>query len=381
MDACATTPRAPEVREAMEPWLSPEAVGNPSSPHAAGRRARAALDTAREQVAAAVGAAPREVHFVSGGTEADGLALAGSWRDPARGPHRNRIVVSAIEHPAVLRTAATLRAEGARVDLAPVDSDGRVRPGAVEELLDEDVLLVSVMLVNNETGVVQDVEGIARLVRAAGALLHVDAVQAPTRLPLDLTELAADLVSLSSHKVHGPTGAGALVIRGEAAPAPLLQGGGQERGRRPGTEPVAALVGMGAAYARIGRSGAEDRARLQDLDRRLVDGLSARGARIHGAPEHRAPGIASASFPGCDGETLLMALDLAGFQVSTGAACASGAREPSPVLTAMGLPEEEVRGALRISLSRENTTEEVDALAAALPEILSRVRSSGEAAA
>lgn len=380
LDAAARTPLGPGVLEAMRPWLDPAGCGNPSSPHGPGRRARAALDRAREQVAASVGAAPRDVVFLSGGTEANNLALRGTWR--ARpGPGRNRVVVSGLEHPSVARTAAALAAAGAAVTVVPPDAGGRIHPDALAEVLGDDVLLVSVLLVHNETGVIQDVAALAGRAHACGALFHTDAAQAPLRIPVRVGELEADLLTLSSHKLHGPAGAGALVVRGAAGPAPLLTGGPQERGRRAGTEPVAALVGMGEAFAQIETDRESVRAHLEALDADLVAGLGALGGILHGEPGARAPGIVNAAFPGLRGEDLAMALDLAGYAIGLGAACSSGTAEPSASLRAMGLPPAQVTGAFRVSVGRDTTTGDVAGFLAALPGILARLRGGDAGAA
>lgn len=374
-DHCAGSPVRPAAREAMLPWLAAAGVGNPSSVHAAGRRARRALSEAREDLGRLLGAPARDLLFTSGGTEADNLALRGTWEATRHLEEpRGRLVISAVEHPAVRETARHLEGYGAALTILPVGPSGRVDPSDLEAVLGPDVLLVSVMAVQNETGVVQPIPELAAAARAAGALFHCDAVQALGRIPVDLSGWGVDLASFSGHKLGGPAGIG-LLFRGPAVPAaPLLLGGTQQGGRRAGTEPVALVSGLRAAASAL--SAAEQR-RLQALDRRLVEGLAAlEGAALLGRDSPRAPGIVSVAFPGTEGDTLVMALDQRGLCVSSGAACASGAREPSPALTAMGLPGEVVRGAVRVSLGWSTTEAEVDLLLEVLPAVLGELRAA-----
>jgi cysteine desulfurase len=368
LDHNATTPLDPRVREAMAPFLD-QHFGNASSLHRHGRLARNAVDGARVQVAALAGAEPGQVVFTSGGTEADNLALLGTLADAAPA----RLLVSAVEHSAVLEPAKRLARRGVGVEPLPVDADCRLDLAALEAALGATatrgpVRLVSVMLANNETGAIQDVPRIAALCRAAGALLHVDAVQATGKLPLDLAALGAHLLSLSAHKMGGPKGAGALVVDRALALEPLIAGGGQEHGLRGGTEPVAQLVGFGAAAELAQAELPERTARLRALRDRLEAALGRipGGVAIAAAAE-RLPNTVQFALPGFDGAALVMALDRKGFAVATGSACHSG--RPSHVLAAMGLPEPVARGAIRVSLGPGNTAAEVDAFAAALAEV------------
>lgn len=368
LDHNATTPLDPRVREAMAPFLD-QHFGNASSLHRYGRLARNAVDGARVQVAALCGAEPGQVVFTSGGTEADNLALSGALADAAPA----RLLVSAVEHSAVLEPAKRLARRGIGVELLPVDAHCRLDLAALEAALGAaaprgPVRLVSVMLANNETGVLQDIPRIAALCRAAGALLHVDAVQATGKLPLDLAALGAHLLSLSAHKMGGPKGAGALVVDRALALEPLIAGGGQEHGLRGGTEPVAQLVGFGAAAELAQAELPERTARLRALRDRLEAALGRiPGGTAIAAAAERLPNTVQFALPGFDGTALVMALDRKGFAVATGSACHSG--RPSHVLAAMGLPEPVARGAIRVSLGPSNTAAEVDAFAAALAEV------------
>jgi cysteine desulfurase len=340
LDYNATAPVRPEAAAAVAEAVG--AVGNPSSVHHFGRLARRRLEDARELVAALIGAAPADIVFTSGGTEANALALAGAGR--------KRLLVSAIEHDSVLAGAAALDPESPRI---PVTRDGVVDLDALGRLLAErgSETLVSVMLANNETGVVQPVAEISRRAHAAGALVHCDAVQAAGKIPVDVGELGADLVSLSAHKLGGPQGVGALYVCERIALAPALRGGGQERGRRAGTENVPGIAGFGAAAAAALRDLA-DMARIAALRDTLEAAVLARSnrARVAGALAPRLPNTSCIVLPGVPSETQVMALDLAGVAVSAGSACSSGKVRPSHVLAAMGLPADEAAAAIRVSL-------------------------------
>lgn len=351
LDANATTPLDPRVRAAMEPWLD---CGNASSLHAEGRAARAAIDAAREQVAALLGARPREILFTSGATEANALALLGA----ARANGVRHAACSAIEHPSVLRALEALRPE-VDLSLLAVDREGRLDPAAP---LPAGASLVSVMLANNETGAVQPVAGIASRSRAAGALVHTDAVQACGKMRVSVAELGVDLLSLSAHKMHGPKGAGALYVRGGVRIAPLSRGGEHERGLRPGTENVAAIAGFGAAAEIAARETEPRRALWAALRARFLARLRDEIplARVLSPPDGL-PNTLSLALPGIPGDAMLAALDLAGISVSTGSACASGAAEPSHVLLAMGLPRELAAQCIRVSFHAGSTERDVDA--------------------
>ena len=355
----------------MAPCLA-DLYANPSSLHREGQRARAAVERAREQVAALVHAHPDEVVFTSGGTEGDHLAILGAaWA--RRGP-AGRIAISAVEHHAVHGAAEVLAEQGWSVDHLPVDGDGVVRAGAFDAATG--TVLVSVMLANNETGVLQPVAEIAARARAAGILVHCDAVQGTGKVAVDLEALGVDYLVISAHKMGGPKGAGALILRRGAPLSPLFRGSGHERGRRGGTENLSGIVGLGAAAEWAARDLAGESVRLTALRARLEDGIRAiaGGAVIHGAGAERLPNTVNVSFPGARSDHLLMALDARGVAVSAGAACASGAVEPSPVLSAMGVPREVAIGAVRLSMGRTTTAAEVDVAIAALGAAVTAAR-------
>lgn len=379
LDHAATTPLRPEALEAMLPYLT-ERFGNPSSPHRFGREARAGLDEARERLAARLNAEPRELVFTSGGTEANNLALKGAaWAGKARG---NQIITSAVEHHSVGHALAYLEKFGFEVVTLGVDRYGRVDPDELEARLGERTILVSVMLANNEVGTIQPIAEIARRVHARrGVLLHVDAVAAAAHLPIDVRALDVDLLALSAHKFEGPKGAGLCYIRRGIHILAQQQGGTQERYRRAGTEDVAAIVGMAVAFDLACTERDVVAGRLRRLAERLVRTLSAEpDVEVTGHPTDRIPGLVSFVARGLDGAELVVALDLAGIAVSTGSACTTGSTEPSHVLTAMGYPADEARGALRISLGRTTTEAEVEAAAAEIRAVIRRFRDAAEAA-
>ena len=383
LDHPATTPLDPAVLAAMLPWLG-ERFGNASSIHQLGRRARAAVDDARDRVAAAAGCAAREVTFTSGGTEADNLALRGvleRW-GAERGRH---LVVSAIEHEAVLATAEALAGtDRAELTVVGCDRSGRVDPTEVAAAVRPDTVLVSVMLANNEVGTVEDVTAIAAAIRARNprTMVHTDAVQALGRLPLGLDRLGVDLMSLSAHKAYGPQGVGALVTRHGVFPAAQVTGGGQERGRRSGTENVAGIAGFGAAAEIAERTREPDAVRLSELAGRLTNLLMETVPAIEPTGDRmvRLPGLASFVVPGCRSDLLLAVLDELGVCASAGSACSSGAPVPSHVLAAMGFGE--LAGcALRLGLGRSTTGAQVDEAVARVGQAVSRIRSAGSGAA
>lgn len=364
LDNNATTPLDPRVLETMRPFLE-QHFGNASSLHRHGRLARNAIDGARVQVAALVGAQPGQVVFTSGGTESDNLALLGATARMTRG----RVLVSAVEHSAVLEPARQLAALGWEVVELPVDGDCRLDLARLDaELARGEVRLVSVMLANNETGVLQEIGEVAALTRRHGALLHVDAVQAAGKLPVEFAALGCQMLSLSAHKLHGPKGAGALVVERAVMLAPLLAGGGQEHGLRGGTEPVANLVGFGAAAEFATQELASRGVLLRALRERLERALRAiPGCTLLAADAPRLPNTVQFALPGFDGTALVMALDRKGYAVATGSACHSG--RPSHVLAAMGLPDDLARSAVRVSLGGQNSAAEVDGFAAALAAV------------
>jgi cysteine desulfurase len=371
LDYNATTPVDPEVLEAMLPFLGGD-YGNPSSLHWFGQRARAAIEEARVLVAALIGAEASEIVFTSGGSESDNLALRGVAAK-AR-PSRRGIVCSAIEHHAVLRSAQALRDELWPVRIARVGEDGVLDLEALAADLDGATALVSIMLANNETGVLQPVAEAARLARACGALVHCDAVQAAGRVEVGVRALDVDLLTVSAHKIYGPKGVGALYVRRGTPMAPLVRGGAQERNRRAGTENVAGVVGFGVAADLARRRREADAARLAALRDRLEGRLlEVPGTRRNGEGP-RVPNTTNVSFEGADAEALLFALDLEGIAVSTGAACAAGGVEPSHVLRAMGLPPERVQASLRLSLGRATTERDVDRTAEIIATVVARQR-------
>lgn len=375
LDCNATTPLAAEALEAMLPFLT-DGFANPSSAHGPGMRAKEAVGEARARVAALVGAKAQEVVFTASATEANHLAILGALRRAAeKSPERRRVVVSAIEHPSTLLLVEDLIRQGWEAALIPVGRDGVVDIGAAEELIDGRTALVSVMVANNETGVLQPAAACADLAKQAGALFHTDAVQAAGRVPLSLSGVGADLLTLSAHKMHGPKGAGALIVRKGVDVAPLIFGH-QERKRRGGTENVPALVGFGVAAELAAQALAAGKAgEIAALRDRLEAGIKALWpmALVNGANAARLPNTASVTFYGDDGrpengEELLMRLDRAGVCVSMGAACSTGGNEPSHVLTAMGLRAAEAEATLRFSLGRDagqaDVARALDALAA-----------------
>ena len=359
LDHAATTPLRREALEAMLPYLT-EHFGNPSSAHGVGRRARAGLDEAHERVARAIGAEPREIVFTSGGSESNNLAVKGAaWAGKARG---HRIVTTAVEHHSVGHTVRYLEKFGFEIVELPVDRYGRVDPEMVEAAITPKTILVSVILANNEVGTIQPIgEVAARVRRHKGVLLHVDAVQAAAHLILDVAALDVDLLSLGAHKFEGPKGVGALFVRHGTNILAQQQGGAQERYRRAGTENVAGAIGMAAALDLA----VAERPAVGGLIRGLRGALAARlhgldGIQETGHPTERLAGILSLVVAGVDGAALVMALDLAGLACSTGSACATGSTEMSHVLTAMGYPGDEAKGALRLSLGRTTTAEEIE---------------------
>lgn len=379
LDNSATTATAPEVVEAMLPYFSEES-GNAQSVHSFGQRAKAAVEYARRQVASLINAAPGEIIFVSGGTEADNLAIRGIAE--AHREHGRHIITSKIEHPAVLATCEALETMGYRVTYLPVSGSGLVAVEDVASAISDDTILITIMHANNETGSIQPVEEIAELAaraRASGANhlhFHTDAVQAVGKIPVDVKRMGVDLLSLSGHKIHGPKGVGALYARKGTRLGKLFYGGHHERDRRPGTENVPGIVGLGRA-SELARVHFQERAaRLRDLRDYFEREAAGRipGVLVNGDPERRVPNVSNLSFHGVDGESLLIALDLKGIAVSTGSACASGSLEPSHVLTALGLSRERVRGSLRVSLGAYTTREEIDRALDALEETVAKLR-------
>jgi cysteine desulfurase len=374
LDHNAGAPLRPEVREAMLSFLGP--AGNPSSAHREGARARAAVEAARAEVAALVGGAPAEIVFTSGATEANNLALRGALGGGTAG-----LVTTAIEHASVLETARALAADGVPCREVPVDGEGRVEVERVIVASGPGTGLVSIGLANGEVGAVAPLAAITAGLAGRGILVHTDAVQAAGRMPIDAEALGVDLLSLSGHKLGGPAGIGALWVRQGVSLRPQVTGGPQERGRRAGTENVAAIVGFGVAAALARAEQATAGARMAELTDRLWGELRARVPDVvrNGPQGARLPNTLNVTFPGCAGESLLVLLDLAGIAVSLGSACAAGAPEPSHVLCAMGRSREAARNGLRLSLGPETRADEVDYVAGVLTAVVAQIR-AGRAA-
>lgn len=370
MDANATTPLLPEVLEAMQPFFV-ESFGNASSIHYFGQRARAAVERAREQVAALLHCRPAEIVFTSGGTEGDNTAIFGVLRP---GDH---LITSSIEHHAVLHSAEKTLQRGVDVTFLPVAASGALDPDDVRQALKPNTKLISVMMANNETGVIQPVEAIGKIAAEAGVCFHTDAVQAAGKIPIDVDAIGCHLLSISGHKFHAPQGTGALYVRRGTRFEPLLFGGSHERQRRAGTENVAGIVGLGKAaeFALAALSdGTEERiAVLRDrLERGLIAGIEECG--VNGAGQPRVPNTTNLFLDHLEGEALVIALDLKGIAVSGGSACSSGSTEPSHVLTAMGLPPSTSRASLRFSLSRLSTGADVDYVLETVPSAVAHLR-------
>ena len=374
LDNNATTPLAPEAFEAMKPFLLDD-FGNASSIHAYGQKARAAVEQAREQLAGLLNARPSEIVFTSGGTEADNAALLGIIEN-ARSEAKH-VVTTVIEHTAVLHTARALEKRGVRVSYGRVGPGGVVDPADIERALRPDTVLISVMHVNNELGTIQPLEEIGRIAREHDIYFHTDAVQAVGKVPIDVEKLGVDLLSLSAHKLHGPKGIGALYIRRGTILKPLLHGGHDERDRRPGTENVPGIVGLGVV-AELARQQLEaEGARVAALRDRLEEGILQRvaGVRVNGDRGRRLPTTANLCFDTVEGEALVIALDLKGVACSTGAACSSGTVEPSHVLIAIGRSAEEARSSVRFSLGRFTTDDDIAYTLEVLPAVVERFRS------
>jgi cysteine desulfurase len=380
LDAAATTPVRREVLDAMWPYLTGE-FGNPSSHHTLGGAAAGALAGARRSVGAVLGCRPGEVTFTSGGTEADNLAVKGiALARQAADPQLNRVVVSAVEHPAVEESARYLeRFHGFVVDVVPVDGQGRVTPAAFRAALRPETALASVMYANNEMGTVQPVAELGALARALGIPFHTDAVQAAGWLPLDTKALGVDAMSISGHKLGAPKGCGVLYVRGRTRMEPLIHGGGQERGRRSGTENVAGAVGLATALTLAQASQAEERRRVAALRDRFISAVltGVPGAILTGHPVERLPSVASFCFPGTSGESVLLELERRGVVCSSGSACAAGSDAPSPVLTALGLPPEVAQTAVRFSFGAAVTEADLEAAAGLVLDAVGRVRALG----
>lgn len=376
LDNAATTPIKPQVRKAMLPYLTEEAFGNPSSAHRVGRRARSGLERARRSVAHALGAEPRDVYFTSGGTEADNLAVIGTaLASKARGgPFR--VAVSGLEHKAVLDAAHAVEGLGGEAVVLPVDRGGRVDLTALDAALARGLAVVSVMWVNNETGLIPNAADVARRCEAAAVPFHTDAVQAVGKVPCNVTLMPISLLTVSGHKIGAPKGIGALIVRDHDLVEPLIHGGGQQSGIRPGTENVAGAVALGVAVELATRereqAATATSALRDDLEERLRRAIP--GLQVHGAHADRAPHISSVSVPAADAESLMMHLDMAGVACSSGSACSTGTVSISHVLSALGVPDELAVGTLRFSFRLENRASDVDRVVETLPGAVEKVR-------
>lgn len=373
LDNNATTPMDPLVFEAMKPHFL-EDFGNASSIHTYGQKANSAVENARRQVAELIGARPNEVVFTSGGTEADNMALRGvATRHRERGNH---IITAVTEHSAVLQTCERLEKEGFRVTRLPVDREGMISLDRLEKAIEDETILISIMHANSEIGVIQSIQEMAALAGEKKVLFHTDAVQTVAKIPVDVKELGVDLLSLSAHKFHGPKGVGALYIRSGVKMDPLLYGGSHERSRRAGTVNVPGIVGLGQT-ADLAQEGLKDLGtRVKELRDRLEKGILEQipGTAVNGSTTHRIPHLSNISFRAIEGEALLISLDFQGVAVSTGSACSSGTVEPSHVLTALGGNAKLHKSAIRFSLSRMNSGDEIDHVLKILPEIVQRMR-------
>jgi len=391
LDFNATTPVEPEVLDAMLPYFSGE-FANAASIHTPGQKARAAVETAREKVAALIGARPQELVFTSGGTESDNHAIFGIVAAPSGakeneaalgGSAANRatengkhVITTAIEHEAVLNACQALEKHGVRVTYLPVDREGQLDLDQLRRAIRPETVLISVMHANNELGAVQPLEAIGRIAAENDIYLHTDAVQSAGKIPIDVNALGVDLLSISGHKLYAPKGIGALYVRGGTRVRQLLYGGHHQRGFRPGTENVAGIVGLGKAAEMARMSLADDARRISALRDGLQQGLLelVPYSRVNGGRTARTPNTTNLVFPGVEGEALLIALDLKGLACSTGAACSSGAVEPSHVLTAIGLPAEEARASLRFSLGRHTTSADIDFALNVVPAAVAQLR-------
>jgi cysteine desulfurase len=382
LDFNATTPVEPEVLDAMLPYFSAE-FANAASIHTPGQRARAAVETAREQVAALIGARPQEIVFTSGGTESDNHAIFGiasssftSFPSSTSSTSLRHIITTAIEHEAVLNACQALEKEGVRVTYLPTDREGQIDLEELRRAIRPETVLITIMHANNELGTVQPLEEIGRIAAEADVYFHTDAVQSAGKIPIDVNASRVDLLSLSGHKLYAAKGIGALYVRGGTRLRQLLYGGHHQRGFRPGTENVAGIVGLGKA-AEIARKALSDDARRESTLRdKLQQGLLQRvpQSRVNAGAAPRTPNTTNLVFPGVEGEALLIALDLKGLACSTGAACSSGAVEPSHVLTAIGLPPEEARASLRFSLGRHTTSADIDFALNVVPAAVAQLR-------
>lgn len=373
LDHSATTPVDPEAVKEMLPFFT-ERFGNASSLHGFGREAKSAIEIARNQVAQLIGASPDEIIFTAGGTESDNIAIKGAaLKNKAKGNH---VITTRIEHPAVLQTFRWLEKQGFAATYLPVQNDGLVSLDAFRSAVTDKTILVSVMHANNEIGTIQPIEEIGRICREKGIIFHTDAVQSVGKIPVEVKKMNVDLLSLSSHKIYGPKGVGALYVRKGVTLEPIIHGGGHEKGLRSSTENVPGIVGLGKACELAKARMEQDGARLKGMRDRIIKTVlsTIEESYLNGNAEKRLPHNAHFRFTGIEGESLLLKLDDKGIAVSTGSACSSKSLEPSHVLTGMGLNPVDSHGSLRVTLGRENTEEEVDYFLQALPEVVKELR-------
>ena len=373
LDHASTTPTDPEVVSAMLPWFTEE-YGNPSTVYSLGLTAAQAVQNARESVASHLGAEPDEIYFTSGGTESDDWAILGTAdAQQKKGRH---LVTSTVEHHAVLESMEYLEKHGYEITRVPVDAGGLVDPESVRQALRPDTVLVSIMHANNEVGTIEPIAEIGKITREAGVLFHVDAVQTAGKIPLDVSELGVDMLSVSAHKLYGPKGIGLMYLRKRTRISPLFHGGGQEKGRRAGTHNVPGIVGMAKAFELAAARMSDDAVREAALRDRLWQGLSGNIEAIYlnGDPVRRLPGNLNVRLDGIEGEAMILMLDMEGICVSSGSACTTGSLEPSHVLLALGIPAEQAHGSLRITLGRSTTQEDIDHFIKVFPPIVARLR-------
>lgn len=373
LDHSATTRVDTRVLESMLPYFN-EMFGNASSLHSFGQEAADALSFSREQVAATIGAEPQEIIFTSGGTESDNMAIKGAaYISSSRGKH---VISSVIEHPAVLHTCRQLEKEGFEVTYVPVDNEGILDMQFLEDSIREDTILISIMHANNEIGTVQPIKEISELIRGRGIILHTDAVQSVGKIPVDVNELGVDMLSISSHKIHGPKGVGALYLRNGVNIVPIVQGGGHERGLRPGTENIPGIVGFAKAMTIVREQLETDSRNMQYLRDHMIKKIRSKipYTKLNGHENKRLPNNVNMSFRYVEGESLLMLLDMKGVAVSTGSACSSKSQKVSHVLTSIGLGADYIHGSLRFTLGRENTMEEIDLAVGLLEEAVMKLR-------
>lgn len=373
MDHGATTPVDPLVVDAMLPYFT-ETFGNASSLHSFGQEANSALEQSRQQVAASIGAKPEEIIFTSGGTESDNLAIKGiAYRNSGKGKH---IITSTIEHPAILNTCAYLEKEGFDVTYVPVDSDGIIDMDELKKAIRDDTILISVMHANNEIGTIQPISDISKLAKEKSIYLHTDAVQSFGKIAVNVDELGVDMLSMSSHKIYGPKGVGALYVKKGTPLQALAHGGSHERSMRAGTENISGIVGFAKAVALADERLVDDEKHMTQLRDSLIGKVmdSIDDVELSGHPTNRLPNNVNLRFSFIEGESMLLFLDMKGIAISTGSACSSKSLEPSHVLTAIGLRPEDSHGSLRITLGKDNTQEEVDYVVDALVEVVGRLR-------